>query len=417
MFMHTPVRLIVCAALLACVAVLAPARAQVATLPAMHAGQASVSGLSAGGYMAVQFDVAYSASLLGAGVIAGGPYYCARGDLDTATAVCSCTGFGSCRVRTGGARIAELIAATDRNGASGAVDPVTGLASHKIWLFSGSADTTVPPPVMQDLRDYYAHYVTPANIFYKGDIAAQHAMPTDSFGNACDKLGSPYINNCAFDAAGALLQWIYGTLAPRSTQPPAGRFVEFDQAEFLPNPRLHGMAANGVLYVPPGCDGAEVRGCKLHVVFHGCKQDRGAIGEQYIRQTGYNAWADSNRIVLLYPQATASGSFNPNACWDWYSHDDPAYATKTGRQMLAVKHMVDRLTGALPGTPPALPGDKLACVNASNAEHVRAGRAYARFLLAYAAGSNQFIGVDADIGSTTLKRTGPGHYVFSWDAC
>jgi hypothetical protein len=34
------------------------AQAQVASLPAMRAGQVSVSGLSSGAYMAVQFEVA-----------------------------------------------------------------------------------------------------------------------------------------------------------------------------------------------------------------------------------------------------------------------------------------------------------------------------------------------------------------------
>jgi hypothetical protein len=53
-----------------------------ATLPAYDVGPAetSVSGLSSGGYMAVQFDVAHSATLRGAGIVAGGPYYCAQGD-------------------------------------------------------------------------------------------------------------------------------------------------------------------------------------------------------------------------------------------------------------------------------------------------------------------------------------------------
>ncbi|MGC1518085.1 MAG: poly(3-hydroxybutyrate) depolymerase, partial [Azonexus sp.] len=35
----------------------------------------TVSGISAGGYMAVQFQVAYSGIVRGAGVVAGGPYY------------------------------------------------------------------------------------------------------------------------------------------------------------------------------------------------------------------------------------------------------------------------------------------------------------------------------------------------------
>ena len=35
----------------------------------------TVSGISAGGFMAVQFAVAYSKSVNGSGIVAGGPYY------------------------------------------------------------------------------------------------------------------------------------------------------------------------------------------------------------------------------------------------------------------------------------------------------------------------------------------------------
>jgi hypothetical protein len=59
----------------------------------IDASQTSVSGLSSGGYMAVQFEVAFSSLVRGAGIIAGGPYYCAHGDPITATSLCSCTAF------------------------------------------------------------------------------------------------------------------------------------------------------------------------------------------------------------------------------------------------------------------------------------------------------------------------------------
>ena len=50
-----------------------------AFLPAYDADltQTSVSGLSSGGFMAAQFEVAFSKSLVGAGIVAGGPFYCA----------------------------------------------------------------------------------------------------------------------------------------------------------------------------------------------------------------------------------------------------------------------------------------------------------------------------------------------------
>ena len=55
---------------------------------AASTGDVTVSGISSGGYMAVQFQVAYSGSVRGAGVLAGGPYHCAEGSLRRALGNC-----------------------------------------------------------------------------------------------------------------------------------------------------------------------------------------------------------------------------------------------------------------------------------------------------------------------------------------
>ena len=48
----------------------------------IDAGQTSVSGVSSGGYMAVQLHVAYSATFKkGVGVVAAGPFNCAEGSV------------------------------------------------------------------------------------------------------------------------------------------------------------------------------------------------------------------------------------------------------------------------------------------------------------------------------------------------
>ena len=49
---------------------------QAAELPALGATHATVSGMSSGGFMAVQMHVIYSDLFEGAGVVAGGPFYC-----------------------------------------------------------------------------------------------------------------------------------------------------------------------------------------------------------------------------------------------------------------------------------------------------------------------------------------------------
>jgi poly(3-hydroxybutyrate) depolymerase len=341
------------AGLLTFVTALSPAAAQTVSLPSydVDINQISVSGLSSGGYMAVQFDVAFSSLSRGAGVIAGGPYYCAQGNSTTAEGTCSC--FLPCLGQSS-TNVAQLITVTDQNAGAGLIDPTSNLSQHRIWLFSGTKDTIVPQRIMDDLSTYYRRYVGAADIAYKNDVAAEHAMPTDFFGNSCDTLNDPYISNCSYDAAGQLLQWIYGPLHPKNSGGLTGSFVNFDQSEFIDGPTGHGMAADGWLYVPSTCNNRQA--CGLHVVFHGCKQYETYLyfslgtgfvtfGTTYVRNTGYNKWADNNNIIVLYPQATASTP-NPFGCWDWWGYDDANYAVKTGRQMAAVKRMIDRIASA-----------------------------------------------------------------------
>src|SRR5690242_103660 len=113
--------------------------------------QTTVSGLSSGAFMAVQFDIAFSSFVKGTGVIAGGPYFCAQDDVTTATTVCSCTGF-SC---SGAPDVPSLIRITDRNAGQGSIDPTSNLARQRFYLFSGTADTIVPQRVMDSLKTQY----------------------------------------------------------------------------------------------------------------------------------------------------------------------------------------------------------------------------------------------------------------------
>jgi poly(3-hydroxybutyrate) depolymerase len=76
----------------------------------------------------------------------------------------------------------------------------------------------------------------------------------------------------------------------------------------------------------------------------GCRGHLIPFGTTFVRNAGYNRWAEANRIVVLYPQAEATPA-NPLGCWDWWAYDDPEYAKKTGRQMAAVKAMIDAIAG------------------------------------------------------------------------
>lgn len=355
----------------------------------------TVSGLSSGGYMAVQLHVAYSATFkTGAGVVAGGPFYCAEGMVFYAT--------GRCMKHDSAIPVANLVSTTRSWASSGHLDPVSNLQASKVYLFSGTIDTAVTQPVMNDLLTYYQAFVPAGNIVYKKDLAAEHAFVTDDYGSACSVKAPPYINDCNFDSAGAILQQLYGPLNPRNNGTLGGSFIEFDQTAFVSG---HGMASTGWVYVPQACSSGQP--CKLHVVLHGCKQNTADVGQQYVRNTGYNRWADSNNIVMLYPQTSQLAT---NSCWDWWGYDNANYAKKSGPQMAAIKAMVDRVSGD--GTePPPPPPPGGTCFTASNYAHTTAGRAYASWGLTYANGSNQSMGLWNTFTFTTLKQTGPNHYV------
>lgn len=90
----------------------------------------------------------------------------------------------------------------------------------------------------------------------------------------------------------------------------------------------------------------------MHVAFHGCRQNAGDVGRRFVDGAGYNAWAASNRVVVLYPQtATRAGFafgsskmiFNPKGCWDWWGYAGADYHTRSGVQMRAIHSMIEAM--------------------------------------------------------------------------
>ena len=357
-----------------------------APLPALKvdASTVTVSGLSSGGYMATQLHVAWSSVFKGAGVVAAGPYYCAQGLATLATT--------RCLTRDSVPPVGALVATAKTWAAAGRIDPPANLASSKVWLFAGAKDSVLVPALGADLKRFYEAFVPAANILARTGVPAEHGMPTDDFGSACAHRGMPFINDCDVDGAGELLRHLLGTLQARNDGALVGRFVEFDQHEFIAADQ--GLAATGWLFVPQPC--VTSAGCTLHVVLHGCGQNAQSLGDTYVKRTGYNRWADSNRIVVLYPQTSNDAL---NACWDWWGYTGADYAQKSGPQLGAIVAMVERLAGT-----------KGSCAEALNGWHVWAGRARWDGLgAAVAKGSNQKLGWWWH--STRLRESPRGHFV------
>jgi len=289
--------------------------------------------------MAVQMHVAYSSIMRGAGIFAGGPYNCAQGDLAEA--------LGPCMKANTPPDVKASISTTDSRANSGSIDDPANLANQKVYMFSGTDDTTVYPAVMEALFEYYQNYIQNSSIYFENQIKAAHTQPTtDPTTNACTRSYSPYVSYCEYDGAGMALNQIYGNLKPRNNGTLSGQMLEFDQSQFLSNPTGYSIAKTGYVYVPAACK--ENQTCTLHVAFHGCLQNYGSVGTAYIDNSGYNEWADSNNIVVLYPQTTKSLSnpSNGNACWDWwgYNNNPNTYDTQSGYQMNMVFKMIQQIT-------------------------------------------------------------------------
>ena len=317
-----------------------PARAA-DTLPVLHADplRTSVSGLSSGAFMSVQYGVAFSSSVKGVGVIAGGPYNCAFLNVG---------GIVSC---TSGVPSGNLSWMAAQGFASlGQIDPVAGLSKLKVYVFGGTKDQVVHPPVVAATRDFFhAAGVPSKNLAYVDKLPAGHAFIAPSFGNACATNGAPYIDQCtvkgkAYDQPKTILQHIYGTLNSPATA--LSSIVRpFDQRDFAS--AATSLDSVGFVYIPKDC-AADASGCAVHVVFHGCEQGAQSVGSDVYASAGYNRWADHNRLIVLYPQVVTSQAFPPNpaGCWDWWGYTGPTFQVRSGVQLSAVKAMVDRLTAS-----------------------------------------------------------------------
>ncbi len=345
---------------------------------ALQADQVTVSGLSSGAYMAGQFGIAYSASLSGAAVLAGGPYGCSRGAVSTAMLSCSCPAeknfmlslaqaFPGLGCTAFSPQVYGIFSARALKGNQGTIDDIGNLRRHRIYLMSGGQDHVVDRQLVSAAELVYREHGVPQGQIHREDLPdAGHAFPSLQATAACGVTRSPFINQCQVDTAGDLLKWLYPDMA--AVVPGAvdhGAFYQFSQRVYAGS-GFTGLDNTGWLYVPKACKEAG-SGCRLHVAFHGCEQGqsfkvdgRRRYGLQFIQAAGYNRWAEAGRIVVLYPQVKDSTQgnlyepyrFNPKGCWDFWGYTEkyaansataPHFARQSAPQMRAVKAMIDAL--------------------------------------------------------------------------
>ena len=318
--------------------------------------ETTVSGISSGAYMAGQFQLAHGKIVKGAAIVAGGPYGCAQSVFSGAAPDAGAVFLGASRAINGcmqnnlkawGVPDPQRLAKkandlADKN----RIDSILHVVNDKVYLFSGAKDQTVQPPIVDAANEFYLKLGVPAqNILFKKDIEAGHGFVTQDEGGACAASSIPYIVDCDYDQAGAILSHLYANLQnpepkPRSNDNNLGTFVEFNQLDYVPGERDHGLSKTGIIYVPNVCRSAP--GCRVHIAFHGCGQNRGAVGGAFTTTTGFAPWADANRLLILFPQVS-TGALNPTGCWDWWGYTGRDYLTKDAPQISAVRAMLEQL--------------------------------------------------------------------------
>lgn len=357
-------------------------------------GRHSVSGLSSGAFMAVQLHLAHSACFAGAGIVAGGPYRCAESfraaavlaqDAYTLNSAYICMSPLTGRTAPDPARSIRLVREVEQDAL---IDPIAGLADQRVYVFTGTNDRVVHSSVVTATRDFYEGLyrdlgVTGARLqqqlLFVGHEPAGHAILTDNhWDQDIAENQPPYINSSAVDGHAGYMQshrildHIYSAQGARQpAESLSGTVHSFDQGQFTRGyGNRAGMDDVGFVYVPAEvAAGKPARG--VHICLHGCKQgynfvdyvngrrdraNRIPYGRRYVISTGYNAWADANDLIVLYPQVEARDDNdiqNPDGCWDWwgYSSQDGQpvdYFTRKAAQIEVLHAMLTRLCGGDP---------------------------------------------------------------------
>lgn len=305
----------------------------------VDASSISVSGFQSGASLATALHVSHSSLFGGVGLVAGSPYYCAQGEHGKMLTSCSFL------PETFSLRTA--IKKAEFNAEYGLVDPLLNLTDSRVYIYAGRFDPIISPQNGHNVEDFYNVFVRDRSLIKTVyHEASSHAFITDSYGNHCLKLAPPFINNCGYDQAGDILRHTTGLKLRERGYPSPLNIYTFNQSEF----GAESLADKGFMYVPKSCQRGS--SCAVHVALHGCLMSYSSplARKQFVEHSGYNAWAESNDIIILYPQASSTRIVGGNifGCWDFYGYtnpvgDDGAYVTKEGEQIKAIYEMVQRL--------------------------------------------------------------------------
>ena len=131
---------------------------------------------------------------------------------------------------------------------------------------------------------------------YIYDFITVHLMVTNFFGNPCNVVASPGGVNCNYDLDGKILQKVYWNTA--ALNPPSTNMCGYIYK--IPTKEYLSVGYTLSAYIPKGCDN-NFHNCKIHIVVDGGLQTVKDIRMDFVINTGYTFWADTNNIIILYP--------------------------------------------------------------------------------------------------------------------
>ena len=92
---------------------------------------------------------------------------------------------------------------------------------------------------------------------------------------------------------------------------------------------------------PPACASQQRLPAAYRAAWLRARRGR-ASATTFIKKSGFARWADTNRLVILFPQVAGS-VVNPHGCWDWWGYSDIDYLGKDAPQIAAIWAMAERL--------------------------------------------------------------------------
>jgi hypothetical protein len=281
--------------------------------------QVSISGISSGGFMAVQMGTIFSSEFSGVGSVAGGFFYCAQNHLQDRIFAGAASLVGSrnlflfaqsedfyndATAPLRGQKInpskwfsparpnpiymsvgvcmqnpkesdqpnLELMQITSQ------IEPVSHVAQQKIFIYQGANDSVVKPDMATELIKFYTNLKVPPQQLKYVSRPGGHNFPTDKEDlNSCDAQAVPYISSCKYNLAQDLLKHLLSIPLKKSAFNPEQLFVIDQNLDVLnkennafdSQPAMS-IAPYGYLYSSQSClDKPET--CRLHVALHGCE--------------------------------------------------------------------------------------------------------------------------------------------------